>query len=1108
MTGMTGTLELRLLGPIQLSIDDGRPLTLPVRKEEALLAYLATEHGHAHSRDSLVGLLWPDAPPDKARLSLRVNLSNLKKRLNGAEVAALFRSTPLDLRFEAGACRLDIVEFSRGLRSGEHHDHRRDELCSRCQPAFSRAVALYRGTFLDGFYLDQCQLFDEWLFMQRERFRVQMLDALEKLTAYHLRRSEEVEALPYARRQLELDPLREQAHLQIMQIHLAQGDRSGALRQYDRCCSVLRTELGVEPSIEIRELHQQILATTAHTVAPPTHADAEHSHPQLPVYLTPFVGRQGELTLLAERIRAGDYRLITLVGPGGMGKTRLAIEAARQHSTHFADGVYFVPCAAVQTVTAAADTLAAALGITYRADGRPPQVQLLDWLRPRHALLVIDNFEQILAAAPLLVEVLQAAPQVVILVTSREPLNVQAEDLIHVTGLPVPALEQVAEASHFAAVRLFVDRAYRMDKRFHLNADNVADVVRICRLVAGQPLALELAASHTVTRTCRAIAEAIGADFNFLRADLPDLPVRHQSLGAIFEYSWQALTPLEQSSFGRLSIFCNPFNVEAAIAVAGASLAILTRLHRVHLLQRHDDFERFSVHELLRKFAAVKLALSLPDPSMLQRRHAEYFLTWLSRHGQILEGIQPMHYVEIIQTHLDDIRVAWQWASTAHAVALLQRALPVLGAFYALRGAHGEAEERFQETLAQLGEEDEALRGQLLAQLGACLERQGKIEATQRALKNAITIAHQFKDYQTIGYAHLAMARLLVNKGSISGAIQYLRSGLAILPEGEFLTIRAELLLYLGMTEGRQMHHDAAASALDEVRRLVARTGNKVQEQRLLLYQAIENAADNYVAAQFYFERALALCPDTGDRSLEARILNGLGFVLANLGNYEEAIHCHLRGLALAVADQDAVQQTFALHNLCVCYDGQGNVLEAYRYGQESLAIAERNQLSGSIAYAQLHLGHVLAKMHLYHEAKRAFLAAQESFVHSGEAMLELEAEAGVAHVSRLQGEFPMALAHVERVFAYLKTHTLAGCDVPSRVYLHCYQIFHACGDRRAAELLTAAYRYIRQRADPLDPDARTRYLTAVAANRQIMEIWEALSPPEEASSREIVASG
>jgi predicted ATPase/Tfp pilus assembly protein PilF len=947
--------------------------------------------------------------------------------------------------------------------------------------------------------------------MQRERFRIQMLDALEKLTAYHLRRSEEEEALPYARRQLEIDPLREQAYLQIMQIHVAQGDRSGALRQYDRCCSVLGAELGVEPSIEIRELHQQILATTALTVSivvPPTHADAERSQPQLPVYLTPFVGRQGELALLTARIRAGDYRLITLVGQGGMGKTRLAVEAARQQNTHFADGVYFVPCAAVHTVAAVADSLAAALGITYRADGRPPQVQLLDWLRPRHLLLVIDNFEQIPAAAPLLVEILQAAPQVVILITSREPLGVQAEDLIHVTGLSFPASAQEAEASHFAAVRLFVDRAYRIDKRFHLNEENVADVVRICRLVAGQPLALELAAAQTVARTCRAIVEAINADFNFLRADLPDLPVRHQSLGAIFEYSWQALTPLEQSSFGRLSIFCNPFSIEAAIAVAGASLAILTRLHRVHLLQRHDDFERFSVHELLRNFAAAKLTQSLPDPAMLQHRHAEYFLTWLSRHGQILEGIQPMHCVEVIQTYLDDVRFAWQWASTAHAVELLQRALPVLGAFYALRGAHGEAEVRFRETLAQLGEADEELSAQLLAQLGASLEKQGKVEASQGALESAIAIAQRYKDYQTIGFAHLAMARLLVSKGSISTAIQFLRSGLAELPEGEFLTIRAELLLYLGTAEGRQLHHAAAAVALNEVRRLVARTGNKVQQQRLLLYQAIENAADNYVAARFHYERALALCPATGDRSLEARILNGLGFVLANLGNYDEAIHCHLRGLALAIADQDAVQQTFALHNLCVCYDGQGNALEAYRHGQESLAIAERNQLSGSIAYAQLHLGHVLAKMHLYHEAKHTLLAARESFVRSGEAMLELEAEAGVAHVSRLQGELPAALARVERVFDYLKTHTLAGCDDPSRVYLHCYQIFHAGGDRRAAELLTAAYRYIRQRADLLDPDARTRYLTAVAANRQIMEIWNELAPPERANFREAAASG
>ncbi len=1087
---MAGALQLNLLGTINVSIDEDQILDLSVRKEAALLAYLATEHTHAHTRDSLVGLLWPNSPTDKARLSLRVNLSNLKRRLAALGVHTLLRVTPFEVQLMADGCRLDTVEFSRCLRSGERHEHGRDELCDRCAPEAARAVALYRGPFLEGFYLDQCQLFEEWLFMQRERFWVQMVDALEKLAAYYLRRGENEQVLAYARRLLELDPLRELAHQQIIQIHMAQGDRASALRQYERCRAVLQSELGITPSPELRSLHEQLLLAPLPRAAQPSlPADIGRTPSYLPIYLTPFVGRREELALLAQRMREGS-RLFTLVGAGGMGKTRLAVEAAQQHSAQFVGGVYFVPCTAVKDHTAVADALAVALGITFRADSRSPRTQLLDWLRPRQVLLVVDNFEHLLPAASLLVEIVQAAPQVVILVTSREPLGVQAEDVVHISGLPVPGPTQMTEANDFPAVRLFVDRAYRMDKRFHLHAGNVADVVLICQLVAGQPLALELAAARTADRTCRAITEAIAADLDFLAAELPDLPVRHHSLRAIFEQNWQALVPAEQSCFSRLSVFHDPFSVEAADAVAGASVGMLTRLQKAHLIQRHEDYEHFSFHELLRRFAADKLASSLPDPTTLLRRHAEYFLTWLSRQEQLLAGIQPMRSAERIQNCLNDVRQAWQWAGMTHAVDLLQRALPVLAGFYAQRGLHQEGEACYRATLAYLDADDEGLTGQLLAHLGASMEKQGKIEEGRAALEKAIASALLRQDYQTMGNGYLSLARLRVSIGEISAAIDLLRNGLALLPKGEFLTLRAELLLYLGVLEGGKLHEGAAASVFDEARQLIAHTGNKAQEQRLLLYQAIENAGDNYLTARFYFEQALTLCPLVGDRSLEARTHNGLGFVLGCLGDYEQAIHHHQRGLALAVADQDALQQTYALHNLCYCYGELGDLRAAYGAGQEGLAIAERNHLHAGVAYVRLHLGHVLVRMRLYQEATRALLAAKEIFAHTGERALELEAEIGVAHACSLLGDFAGTLAHVAPLLEYLKAHSLTGCDDPPRAYLCCYLALRACGDNRAGAVLQAAYGFIQERAAPLDSEARARYLTAVPANRQIMEMW------------------
>ncbi|MBX3001181.1 MAG: tetratricopeptide repeat protein [Caldilineaceae bacterium] len=1082
-----------MLGSIRISDEQGNPFYLGMRKEEALLAYLAVEHSHTHSRDSLVGLLWPDSPTDKARLSLRVTLSRLKKRLENFDVDALFRATSHDIQFMLDGCQVDVVEFHKLLRSGDQHDHHREELCDRCQPAFVRAVSLYRGAFLEGLFIDESHLFDEWLFMQRERFRIQMLDALGKLTLFHLRRHDYKPALTYARAQLEIDALCEQAHYQIMQIHVAQGDQTSALRQFARCRAVLRDELGVEPSMEIRELHQQILTTPINAVDLPVYRATVDTHPSqspLPVYLTPFVGRQDEISLLSERISSGDYRLITLSGAGGMGKTRLAVEAARLQSEHFGDGVYFVPFASVENTAAVVDTLAAALGITFRADNRTPLEQLASWLRPRSTLLVIDNFEHLLPAASLLVEILQAAPHVVMLVTSREPLGVHAEDRIHVTGLATPPAEQIDEAGSFPAVRLFVDRAYRMDKRFRLCAENAPDVVQICRLVEGRPLAIELAAWHVGNRTCRAIVEAIRADLDFLAAESPDLPPRQRSLRAIFQQSWQALTPSEQSCFARLSLFRNPFSVDAAIAVAGASLPVLTRLYHAHLLERYDDFDHFTFHELLRQFATDKLTQSISNPTELQLRHAEYFLTWLSGQTQLLQGIQPIRCVEAIQSSLDDVRAAWAWASTSGHTDLLQRALPVLGAFYSLRAMHDEGEHLYRDTLAQIEEKEEGLRARLLAYLGACLEKRGKLDAARQALNSAIAIAQRIGDHYTFGYSHLILARLDGIAGGLSSAVSIIKRGLDGLPHGEFLTLRAELLIYLGTLES-QLGTQNVAKYYEEVRRIVTRTGNKVQEQRLLLYQGVDLAVTDDVAARFYLERALALCPDTGDRVLETRILNALGFVHAREGNYEEAIRYHLSGLAICAADQEAIQQSHALHNLCVDYYGLGKYEEAYHYGREALAIAERDDLLDGIGYAQLHLGHVLAKMRLYGEAEQALKIARETFLRMEYKALEIETEAGLAHVDHLQGDLPAALAHVDRVLDFLASQSLAGTDEPTRIYLHCYQVLDACGDARAGQILTDAHHYIQKRAALLDADTRCRYLTAVPANRQFFEIFK-----------------
>ena len=1094
-------IQLSLLGPFRICVHDDAFVDLSMRKAEALLAYLAVEHHQTHSRDSLVGLFWPEVLTDKARLSLRVTLSRMKAAFEEAGVALPIYATKQTVQFVHDGCWSDVAEFTRLLHSGDGHGHRADELCEVCQPEIAHAVSLYRTTFLDGLYLDECPLFDEWLFMQRERFRMQVLAALGKLTAFHLRQGQPGQALTQALRQLEIDPLHEEAHHAVMQSYLNLGRRADALRQYEICRAVLLQELGMEPALAMRHLFEQIqkdggaLAPMPQVATAPTTAHPTQS--RLPAYLTPFIGRQDELAQLDAALRSGHSRLLTLVGAGGMGKTRLAVEAAQQQHQRFADGVYFVPFASVRTPDAVVDTLAAAFGITFRADERTPQMQLIDWLRPRSVLLVLDNLEHLLACAPFLLEMLHAAPQVQVLVTSREPLGAQAEDLIRLAGLPVPVSEDLDEVGHSLAARLFVERAYRVDKRFHLHAENAADVARICRLVEGRPLGLELAATHTAHRSCGAIADAIRADLDFLAVELIDVPARHRSLRAVFEQSWQALTASEQGGFARLSLFRNPFSIEAATAVAGTSMPVLTRLYNAHLIERNEDGERFQIHELLRQFAADKLARTLPDPSALQRRHAEYFLTWLSRQTQIeLGGRQAMQSVDAIQIMIDDIGQAWQWASSTQDVTLLTRALPVLTKFYRARGMNSANQQALQSALEQLPAGAESLQAQLLVELAAVLERQGQGDSVAPLIDEGIALAERSGNHYALALGKQVLSYVVSSHGSILDSIRIAREALDALPEGQHLGLRADILIYLATQEFEAGNFAASDLVYAEAERIVLQTGNQVQKQRLLFYYGIDHISQDEVFARQSIEQALALCADTSDRTMEARILGALGVLHTWAGNYAEGIDYHTRALAICRANGDISLVSYTLHNLCAHYFNSGDNEQAYHYGKEALDIARQNGLPDCVAFAQIHLSRVLAQLHRYGEAKVALNEAREILIPMEHPVDLVESAAGLAHIEWLMGNLPDALAHVDSVYAHLVPVPIPGMDEPAWTYLHCYQVLAACKDDRAQPLLDAAYRYIQTRAARFDPVARERFLNAVPANREILATLAAQGEP------------
>ena len=346
------------------------------------------------------------------------------------------------------------------------------------------------------------------------------------------------------------------------------------------------------------------LATANKPITPPI--KTKHN---LPADTTPFIGREKETDAIRAHFTTEQRRLVTIVAPGGMGKSRLAIAVGRHLLTAFRDGVIFIELAAITDPAEIPNAIASA--ISYQAPDNTQALlpQLLQSLAQRNILLILDNFEQLLAGVSLIDHILKSCPKLSMLVTSRQPLNLVSESRYQLQGLDFPDLLTVDDALEWSSVRLFIDSGRRVNPNYSLSQDEVVYVLQICRLVQGMPLALILAAAWLELLDSAEIAVEIEKSLGFLSSDLADLPHRQRSMHAVFDRSWKRLQPDEQMVLARLSVFRGGFSREAAEQVAGANLRILLSLVNKSLLQRQVENGRYQVHELLRQYAAEKRAL-------------------------------------------------------------------------------------------------------------------------------------------------------------------------------------------------------------------------------------------------------------------------------------------------------------------------------------------------------------------------------------------------------------------------------------------------------------------------------------------------------------------
>jgi predicted ATPase/DNA-binding SARP family transcriptional activator len=632
-----------------------------------LLVYLVTEADHPHSRESLLGLLWPEHTTAAAQNSLRVTCSELQKHLaeNQKDGQPYLISNRLDVQFNPlSRYELDVTLFRNLIEACRAHAHpRQPEDCAECAARRAQAVKLVRGPFLEGFSLPNCPAFDEWLFFQRERLHQQVTAALEQLAVFHERTGDAAEAETYVRRLLELDPLREQTHLQLMRLLAGAGQRSAALAQYETLRRLLADELGVSPAPETSLLAEQIRMLAAVQNTPPAN--------NLPPSFTRFIGRAQEQSRIKDLLAAGEARVVTLAGPGGVEKTRLALQIAHHLANHFPNGVWLVELAGIHSALAVPTAIAAAFGIIPEA-GRPLENTLEDFLRDKSLLLILDNCEHLIESCAQLVKMFSsAAPGLVVLVTSRIPLHLEGEYVVRLDALSTPQLKPDETISAFRAlqhdaIQLFASRASHALMNFSITDSNATAVAQICQQLDGMPLAIELATAQVRFMPVEDIARRLDQRFRWRSAHAAGKLSRQQTLWAMIDWSYDLLDDPARVLFQRLSVFAGGWDLAAAEAICSEPEMCADTLGQLVdqslvVFGYDPDNQRYRMHETLRQYAREQLHASGKELVVLER-HAYHYDQVIQKAVEKTAEISWLTTLRQMQGDHDNLWTALAWS--------------------------------------------------------------------------------------------------------------------------------------------------------------------------------------------------------------------------------------------------------------------------------------------------------------------------------------------------------------------------------------------------------------------------------------------------------------
>ena len=880
-------LRIYTLGRLTIELHGEASITFISQKAPVLLLYLLM-HPREHSRDVLAEMFWSDTSSEQSLKNLRTVLSNLQKLLGdyldvSRQTLAISQLESIWLDKQVFESQLDDILI------GQKQPYSPRKLIAELE----RALDLYQGDFLIGVKTSNAPQLDTWIMLEQERIRARAGKAMLQVVELALASGYYRQGIEYGRKLLAIEPLWEEAHRALMILLVKSGNRTAALQQYDACVKVLKTELDIEPEDETQSLYHDIKTGRLKVSDEPHHRPNNLQKPT-----TPYIETQIVIEQINSLLDNPTCRLVTIMGQGGMGKTRLAQHLGLQRLEDYTDGVFFVSLISLTIPELLPLAILDALGSDHQDSRLSPLDTLLALLRRKHMLLILDNFDHLMNKAQLLTTLLGHAPHVQIIVTSREQLHLQGEHVFYLRALTYA--DNKKDQSSFEAFELFVQMAKlaQVDFEARLHQDAIH---RICKLVDGLPLAIVIAATWVQFLPPETIADRIHESLEFLTIEGRDLPEHHRGIMALLSMTWADLSEHECTIMMKISVFPGDFDEVAAKAIVSATLDDLRTLVSKSLLQA-DGQGRYFFHDLLRRFSIEQAELA-ELASETRRAHRDYYQVWL--HAQE-EHKLPIHtlYRSIDHEYHNITFIDWLQGEEFHH-AILDHA-PILTDYWVMRGySLAEAVRLLNEALPYA--EAPKIKAHALYRTGQLLARMQEYDESEPLLDRGLNLSREVGDV-------LLEAKILNELYRVLGA------------KGDYANARLNLL---EMVEVVEQDSDSEGTQFHEILSMAYSNLGIVHMQM-----------DDPLEAENYTRKALKLKDEMTDPVGTALCHNTLGVIALKREGFDLAEEQFREALRIAREVGHTRHETIYSGNLAEVLHKQGQYEEAYRMYYDTLQVA------------------------------------------------------------------------------------------------------------------------------------------------------------------------